>query len=155
GFDAAHTVVVCPAGNQGCPIRQYPAAFHTAGHPNVIGVGSISKQRTRSVFSNYGPWVACCTEGERVVSTFYDRWIGTTGEAEPLGYPNAGTHPTKDFTSGWAQWSGTSFAAPKVAAAIADKVAQTMTPPDAWKSLVADKETGLNMGYVIPGLPPR
>src|SRR5262249_4271580 len=90
GIDAESTVVVCPSGNQGCPIRQYPAAFHTAGHPNVIGVGSISKDGARSVFSNYGPWVACCTEGEKVVSTFYERWIGTTEEAEPPGSANAG-----------------------------------------------------------------
>jgi hypothetical protein len=156
GVDSQQSVVVCPAGNQACPIRQYPAAFHLSSqHPNVIGVGSITAGK-RSVFSNYGPWVACCTEGEKVLSTFYAHWHGKTEDEEPAGYPNAGTHPIKQFSSGWARWSGTSFAAPKVAAAVANKVGPAKSPPAAWLALKAEHPGtgGLGMGNVMAGLPP-
>ena len=83
------------------------------------------RRRARRSFSNHGDWVTCCTEGENVVSTFVTGWSGPTEDAEPQGSPNAGTQPTKNFSSGWASWSGTSFAAPKVAAAIARRVDET------------------------------
>ncbi len=166
------TMVVAPAGNQNCPIPQYPAAFHLdKRHPNVIGVGSIAPPPNgvspppplqRSHFSNYGPWVACCTEGEDVVSSFIRHWAGPTEDAEPAnnpgGYPPGG-YPDKTFT-GWAFWSGTSFAAPKVAGAIANGVVQQgQSPLGAWQALPANPTdpaiaTALGMGKILSGLPP-
>ncbi len=146
-------VVVAPAGNQNCTVPQYPAAFSLT-HQNVAGVGSVDASGNRSTFSNHGPWVNCCTTGEDVASAFVDRWHGQTEEAELD--PAVPPHPLKTF-AGWASWNGTSFAAPKVAAAIAELVATgtANSPGDAWEQLQAGGPTaGLDMGKRLDGLSP-
>ena len=82
-------------------------------------------------FSNYGGWVDACAPGVDVRSTFY----GTDAEPlkEPVGELDDGLF--NEF-KGWAMWSGTSFAAPKVAAVIAAEAARLgVTAPVAWKQL--------------------
>jgi subtilisin family serine protease len=76
----------------------------------VIGVASTNRYgNARARFSNWGPWCDCCARGEDVFST-YVNWYGRIdGEPEI---------DVEDF-DGWARWDGTSFAAPKVSAAIA------------------------------------
>ncbi len=150
-------IVVAPAGNQNCSVRQYPAAFSLT-HKNVAGVGSVDASGDRSTFSNHGSWVNCCTTGENVASAFVDYWHGKTEDGEPTPgvEPAAWPHPDKTF-SGWASWSGTSFAAPRVAAAIAESVASggAANPVDAWEQLRAGGPTaGLDMGKRLDGLPP-
>lgn len=112
----------------------------------------------RTPFSNFGPWVACCTEGEGVVSSFVSGWVGKPTEEgeDQQGSP----HPPKSFY-GWAEWEGTSFAAPKVAAAVAQRVGAGMTPIQAWQNLTSPPAStpppspaGLQMGFVLHGLPP-
>jgi hypothetical protein len=150
-------MIVAPAGNQDCPTPQYPAAFGGPDfdYPNVVGVASLGSSGVRSPFSNYGPWVACSTEGEDVVSAFIDNWIGETEEAEITLAAVPGTHPVKNFTSGWAQWSGTSFAAPKVAGAIAAGVATGQTPFAAWQALQAQYGAPVaDVGIPMRGLAP-
>jgi hypothetical protein len=150
-------VIVAPAGNQDCPTPQYPAAFGGPGfdYTNVVGVASLDSAGSRSRFSNYGPWVACSTEGEYVTSSFVDGWVGETEEAEITLSGIAGTHPIKDFTSGWASWSGTCFAAPKVAGAIARGVAAGRTPLGAWQDLQATYgTTDPDLGHLMRGLSP-
>ena len=141
--------VVSPAGNQNCTVPQYPAAFWPT-YDNVVGVGSMRNPRNRSVFSNHGDWVRCCTEGDDVVSTF----ITYDGETEE---PEAGPgdlHPTKRFT-GWAAWSGTSFSSPKVTGGLACRK-RDGTLQDAWDQLVYDhgQGVGLDMGERLRHLPP-
>jgi hypothetical protein len=151
------TVVIAPAGNQNCPVRQYPAAFHLNPRyrRNVIGVGSICHSGVRSGFSNYGPWVACCTEGEDVLSSFIMQWgPGGLGSGGTEDAESDGSRPDKIFNSGWARWSGTSFAAPKVAAAIANRVGSAGSPVGAWLGVAAGRPTGLGMGKILSGLPP-
>ncbi|HUF99832.1 MAG TPA: hypothetical protein VMM60_17020, partial [Ilumatobacter sp.] len=58
-----------------------------------------------AAFTNYGPWVDACAPGVGIVSTFFD--LGDQARLDG-----------GDF-DGWAIWSGTSFAAPVVAASIA------------------------------------
>jgi subtilisin family serine protease len=124
-------IVVAPAGNQGCTTPQYPAAF-----PEVVGVGSRDRYGRTSTFSNHGPWVDCYAEGEDVVSTFIDNWpYGKTEESEPAGSARAGAFLDKTFRSGWASWSGTSFAAPEIAAELALGTARGVTPRQAWDDL--------------------
>src|SRR5262249_51758446 len=119
-------VIVAPAGNQGSYFRRYPAALGSAdpelaAFREVIGVGSLEPcTKEGSYFSNFGtredPWVTCSAVGEGVVSTFLPVDMEPEDDPWPLGRP-PGPH---NFTvNGWAEWQGTCFAAPKVAAAIA------------------------------------
>lgn len=142
--------IVAPAGNQNCTVPQYPAAFGVQGYDNVIGVGSVGAGNQRSVFSNHGDsnleWVRCCAAGEHVVSTFIGHWDGPAEDPEQP----AGGNPRKRF-NGWAWWSGTSFASPKVAAALAHRVA--LKTPDPWEDLTTGPAAGPNpwedMGYLL------
>ena len=163
----SRTLIVAPAGNQNSNVKQYPAALHVAFPNRVIGVGSVHEQGgggfTKSQFSNYGGWVTCCTDGEDVVSAFVT-WSGPTEEAETSG-PNAGTQPAKNFVD-WASWDGTSFAAPKVVAAIAKRMSATAsstaagvpppTPLSAWNVVKQNKPSpaDLQMGILLGALPP-
>jgi hypothetical protein len=118
--------VVAPAGNEQSRRRFWPAAL-----PDVIGVASTNRRGNgRAWFSNWGNWCDCCARGEYVFSTFV-RWTGPV-EGEPLT-------DIEDF-EGWARWDGTSFAAPKVSAAIARLFIErggTTPPLDAGNELIA------------------
>jgi Subtilase family len=155
GFDQRSHYIVAPAGNHSCCVPEYPAAFWPT-FPNVVGVGSVDASDDRSTFSDFGPWVRCCTYGENVASTFIDGWVcKPTEEPEPDGTPGAGTRPPKTF-EGWAAWSGTSFAAPKVAAALAKRHAAGQSLPDAWDSVEQEGtvRAALRMGVLLDDLPP-
>lgn len=146
--DRPATVIVAPAGNQDCTVPQYPAAFFGT-YDNVFGVGSLSVEGGRSDFSNHGPWVACCTRGENVDSAFVTAKNARPEEAA------AGTKAI-DF-DGWASWSGTSFAAPRVAGAIARVADDTkVNPLAAWNDLIAGHPSpgALEMGVYLPELGP-
>ncbi len=65
-----------------------------------------------------------------MVSTFFDNFDG------PEGPDNQGVD-TDDF-HGWATWSGTSFAAPRVVAALARLVEQGAAAQDAVQQLIED-----------------
>jgi hypothetical protein len=119
-----NVAVVAPAGNEQSRRRYWPAAL-----PDVIGVASTDRRGVaRAWFSNWGNWCDCCTRGEYVYSTFV-YWDG----------PVEGESPTEiENFRGWARWDGTSFAAPKVSAAIAELVAAgdgKTSPMDAWDKL--------------------
>jgi subtilisin family serine protease len=98
-------VVVASAGNDGICRPTYPAALR-----GVIGVAATGADGP-APFSNYGPWVRACAAGVGVVSTFFTDAQGP--EPAPPGYPEP------DKFLGWACWSGTSFSAPVVVAALA------------------------------------
>ena len=118
--------VVAPAGNEASAQPYWPAA-----HPDVIGVAASNRRGNgRAWFSNWGSWLDCCTRGESVFSTFID-WSGQMDGAPPTDI---------EHFQGWATWSGTSFSAPKVAAAIADVyVAQggRVSPLSAFRQLIS------------------
>jgi subtilisin family serine protease len=98
------SVVVAAAGNNSSDRLMWPAAMK-----RVIAVGALDKTgKQRAPFSNYGWWVDCCAPAVDVLSSF-------VAFAE-TGPPAAGRTP-QSF-EGWATWSGTSFAAPKVAGEI-------------------------------------
>jgi subtilisin family serine protease len=99
------TVVVAAAGNQGDDRPFWPAALKTA-----VGVGALDAVAgERAPFSNFGWWVDACAVGERTRSSFVE-FDGPT--------PATGVFDRDRFT-GYAEWSGTSFAAPVVAGEIA------------------------------------
>ena len=101
------TVVVACAGNFSSERPYWPAAMK-----RVVAVASLDADGFgRAEFSNFGWWVDASTVGENVVSSFFD-FDGPVGSS-----------PTPEDFTGYAAWSGTSFAAPRVAAAIAARAA--------------------------------
>jgi subtilisin family serine protease len=109
-------VVVAAAGNEGDTEPTYPAAFK-----DVIAVGARrAPGGERACFSNHGIWVDACALGQRVHSTFFED-LDTTPEPIP---PDclADPPPGPQQFQGFATWSGTSFAAPCVAGAIAARM---------------------------------
>ena len=100
------TAVVASAGNMNSTIPHWPGAF-----PRVICVGATDDTHagtpTRTPWSNHGSWVDCCTGGVNVLGA-HVHWVGGI-EDDPTGHY---------VFEGWSTWSGTSFSAPKVSAAI-------------------------------------
>ena len=102
-------VIVAAAGNLGGPGEpEAPADFWPAALDDVVAVGAVESPSSRSwaPWSNRGRWVDLAAPGAGLLSTFVDGTLAAPGE-EPQTY------------SGWARWSGTSFAAAVVAGAIA------------------------------------
>jgi len=93
---------VAAAGNQATSRKYFPAAC-----PDIVGVGGLG-QADKAWFTNFGSWVDACAPAIDVVSTFFTRSPRHTLDEPPF--------------TGWARWSGTSFAAPKVAAVIAQEM---------------------------------
>lgn len=106
------TVVVAAAGNLASPRPFWPAAM-----PEVIGVGALDGHGP-AVFTNYGPWVDACAPGVDVVSTYFDERPGPLLGVD-LPQTQQAAAPVEVTFPGYGRWSGTSFAAPKVAGAIA------------------------------------
>lgn len=105
----AGAVGVAAAGNDGVSRPFYPAASD-----RVIGVAALSRDGSRAPFSNHGPWVDACADGVELASTYVKGLEAQVWEADGVDL----------FTDAYAYWSGTSFAAPQVAAAIAVRAAQ-------------------------------
>lgn len=103
-------VVVAAAGNQGTNRAIWPAALK-----GVIAVAATDGDGGRADFSSHGPWVDAAALGRDVHSTFFE------GELTPA--PHHGNPQPQQKFSGFASWSGTSFAAPWVAG----RIAATMT----------------------------
>jgi Subtilase family len=115
---AAGAVVVAAAGNEASPRPAWPAAL-----PGVLAVSSLDGAGRPSTFGNFGWWIDFATVGEGAVSTFVagrespefdvtpEDW---SGQPEPV-----------------ALWQGTSFAAPKLAAAVANLLMDGMSPEEA------------------------
>jgi hypothetical protein len=121
--------VVASAGNDATEYPSLPAALSTrpGGDPMlpVLGVGALNPNGTKAMFSNDGPWVTAWAAGADVISTYP---VDLDGGEQPVVAPSpadsrlARHRETLDpdgFRGGFAVWSGTSFAAPRVAAALA------------------------------------
>ena len=131
---AEGVVVVAAAGNDGTCRPAWPAA--TDG---VIGVGALDDDGP-AWFTNHGPWVQACAPGVDVLSCFFDYAAGSAGDpatTRPAGGPDNDLQPDE---SGWARWSGTSFAAPIVAGALARRIADGASPAGAVRSVVEDPD---------------
>ncbi len=103
-------VFVAAAGNEGSCVAQYPAAL-----ASVIGVAGLGPTGPAE-WSNYGPWVDACAPGTDIVSSFFAKFNGAL--------PRINGIDSDDFDQ-WATWSGTSFAAPVVVAALAREMVTT------------------------------
>lgn len=112
-------VAVAAAGNNGNRTdRFWPAAFAGIGNAwsgRVVAVAAHDGEQLCD-WSNAGPWVTLAAPGQDVESTYI-------------------LHP--EFPSGWAQWSGTSFATPRVAAEIAARIGRDGSATAALAGVVA------------------
>lgn len=130
-FAAEGVVVVCCAGNDSTRAQFFPAAFARPGVDGLVGVGATNPDdRSVALFSNVGTWVTAHAPGAGVVSTVPDTLSGSMGrsvlvEGTDRG-PRAGVD-FDDFRSGFAVWSGTSFASPWIAGEIAAEIVRVGT----------------------------
>jgi subtilisin family serine protease len=115
-------LVVAAAGNFGHDRPCYPAAF-----ASVTAVAALTQGMQPAEWSSRGAWVDVCTIGEGVRSTF------VPGIESPFSDYRFEEFPE----NAWALWSGTSFAAPQVAGAIAKiAVDDGVTPTEAKRRLL-------------------
>lgn len=121
-------VVVAAAGNDGVSDRPFwPAGFAGADVPWRQQVVAVAAHDGTAIcpWSNSGPWVSLAAPGADVVSTY-------------IHHPEYGT--------GWAAWSGTSFATPHVVAMIAEQAATTGSVLSATKQVAAQSTRSIG-GY--------
>jgi len=140
-------LIVASAGNDGSDEPLYPAAFGDFG---VKAVGALNPDLSGAAFSNRGDWVDCSTVGVGVVSTYVQ------GKVPPE--PNIGTDVVFPADA-WATWSGTSFTAPQISAAVAQLCSDTATldPRSAFDQLLAGRPRTNEFGVVVHllrGTPP-
>jgi thermitase len=135
-------LLVASAGNSGTAEPMYPAAF-----PGVVAVGALTDDMQPAAFSNFGPWLDCSTVGVGVVSTFVQ---GMVPPEQPSPVPDHTFPP-----DAWAIWTGTSFSAPQVSAAVAAACQKTpgQSPRDAAAALLAGKNTIPGYGSILRILP--
>ncbi len=132
------TVVVASAGNDGVSRPFFPAAL--ARVVAVAAFDDLGGVVRPAPWSNFGPWVDVCAPGVGLLSTY----VAGTYETSP------GATETFDVPAPSARWSGTSFAAPLVAAEIARRVREDadtgtlpsgpLTADQAWRDLQAELE---------------
>ena len=133
-------LVIAAAGNYGDSRPCWPAAFR-----RVVAVGAVRADLTpASEWSSHGVWVDISTVGEGVMSTYLP------------GEESASIDPDPDVfgLDSWAVWSGTSFAAPQIAGAIARLCdSGEHTPRTALAALLAAGRPLPNFGRVVQLLP--
>lgn len=134
----AGVLVVASAGNDASSLPLLPAGFTSfsggqlATGPDTVpllSVGALNPDGSEALFSNSGSWVACHSPGAALVSTLPQADTGRrsgvdTGFGPPGERPVASWRATIDPDSftGFGTWSGTSFAAPVAAAAVAQEL---------------------------------
>ncbi|WP_306212143.1 S8 family peptidase [Actinoplanes sp. RD1] len=138
--DHPDVLIVASAGNDGRDTPFYPAAFD-----GVVGVGALTSGLTAASFSNKGNWVDCSAVGVGVVSTFVTGLLPPEDDPDKLG---------PDVTFGadaWATWSGTSFSAPQVAAAVAALCGEdaSLSPRAAYTALTTGRPSLPGYGKLV------
>lgn len=126
--------VIAAAGNFGSDEPFWPAAFK-----RVVAVGALDTTngaRARASFSNYGHWVDVYAPGTDVHSTYLD------GSYQEPGKKLA-------HLTGWAKWSGTSFAAPQVAAEIAKRIREGVTARQAAHQVLGEATWHAGIGAIL------
>ncbi|GAA3625055.1 S8/S53 family peptidase [Microlunatus ginsengisoli] len=123
------TVVVAAAGNDSRYAPFWPAAFDWA-----VGVGSLDRDDRISSYSNFGPSADVFALGRNHVNAFPD------GSYVCNETPDKGDQ--REFGTGLARWSGTSFSTPMVAGMIAaeisgDRTHRRKTPRQARDSVLS------------------
>jgi hypothetical protein len=97
-------LVVAAAGNGGDTRPMWPAAFR-----QVVSVAGLTADHRAAPWSSRGFWVDCSTVAEGICGPFVQGRESYEFTADPDTFP----------ADSFALWSGTSFAAPQVAGAVA------------------------------------
>jgi subtilisin family serine protease len=138
--------VIAAAGNYSSSRRFYPAAFATQPPPGaaipLISVGALNPNGSKALFSDGGHWVTAWAPGAAVISTFPQDVNGSrTPEVRMRAHPANELPPghdlpharealdPDDYSSGFAAWSGTSFAAPLLAAHLTRSLMRAAAEP--------------------------
>lgn len=133
-------LIVCAAGNYSDSRKVWPAAFSLEFPKNVVAVAGLNAQGEKPdpEWSSHGDFVQVSTIAEGIVSTYVEG-------VEDIVVDNP---PDKFSINDFAIWSGTSFAAPQVAGAVASIcLTKNLTPTEAIKTLT----TGTPIpGYGVP-----
>ena len=115
------TIVVASAGNDGADRPFWPAAL-----PDVLAVAATNDRGQLARWSNRGDWVDLAAPGVDVVSSFV--------RAAVDDFDVAPETVTREY--GAATWSGTSFAAPHAAAALARLLRRGCDPVEARERII-------------------
>jgi len=133
------SVIVAAGGNGGGTSPVWPAAFG-----RVVSVAGLTSALRPSLWSSRGHWIDVSTVGEGLVSTYVSGRQSPDVVAEPqqfLGDP-------------WARWTGSSFAAPQVAGAIARAMTEhSLSATQAVRELVAAGRPVAGFGKALQILP--
>lgn len=133
-------LVVAAAGNFGHARPCWPAALR-----RVIAVAGLTQDLAPAAWSTRGAWVDCSTIAEGVRSTY----------VKGREHPQVDPQPDKFGENAWALWTGTSFAAPQVAGALAHIVQQKGVGPREALGRLLDRQPELpDYGRALRILPP-
>jgi len=122
-------LVVVSAGNDATSRPMYPAAFSMTTPTDalpVLSVGALNPDSTTALFSNDGDWVSTRRAGASLVSTYpttVQAGANASVSVRTVGGRVRASIDPDSFVSGFATWSGTSFAAPVLAGQLADHLA--------------------------------
>lgn len=130
--------VVCSSGNDATDRPAFPASLWAWPQAEFVvddpsdaaphvSVGALNPNGTMALFSNLGPWVRTFAPGAAVLSA-HPRFNGGVqpGSRDDRAGVRRETIDPDDFTGGFAVWSGTSFAAPYVAAKLAGELTKPL-----------------------------
>jgi hypothetical protein len=139
GHGGDEVAIVAAAGNYGSTRPCWPAAFR-----RVVSVASLTWDGRPSDWSNRGFWIDCSTVGEGLLTPYVEGVESALIDWEPDRF--TGPNP-------WALWSGTSFAAPQVAGAIARLCRTGRTPRQAVRELLRTGISRPDFGKAFRFLP--
>jgi membrane-anchored mycosin MYCP len=150
---SSEMVIVAAAGNHGDPEltaqqREDPlvpsdpsAALFPAALDGVLAVGARYGNGTIAPFNprdgsgeGWAPWIDGFSGGTDVISAY----LGDREDEEVELPPSDGGEPQHVTFGGWAQWTGTSFAAAGTTGRIAALIAGGMSPPEAREAVRDD-----------------
>jgi subtilisin family serine protease len=158
---------VAAAGNDATSRPMLPAAFasfrtgnFTGSHSSapLVSVAALNPDGSVALFSNEGDWISCYSPGAVVISTMPKVDVGLRSSVDLGEGPidqravaswRASLDP--DRFTGFATWSGTSFAAPVAAGAAAQALLDddTFADPDA-NAVLRCQDALRTLGFKIP-----
>jgi subtilisin family serine protease len=134
-------LVVAAAGNYADNNECWPAAFPA---PAVVAVAGLRADLTPAPWSSRGPWVDCSTVAEGILSPYVQGQESWEIDPRPDSFPR----------DAWAVWTGTSFAAPQIAGAVARLCQeQQLTPRAALQELLRRGTPIPSYGVAVEILP--